>query len=649
MDPIRLGEDCVYLSASGPTDGLFRLAVHGTLNSSLTSWQPSTRLSPIWPVLKCADRQLPPVQAGSTLTGFVLFIGPHRPHETIEEVLFPNVRAAQVKHVSVSLGLYNVIVFLSGAADVDRVCAAVERVGSNWELWKLQRGTIQGVTKSQREASRSWVPPLTALAGLDTWPHPLRGAMEEYLPLMASALARSETALPAFTDHLVQSMRVVSDVLTDSGPDTFQKQSQVTHINAALSRLSSQMFSGVSPILATECHYWVHSLLGTGTANLGLHNLSAFIQAKMGEYKIPDRIAALGDKSIPALPVLSTISPSDPAATKHYLDDVQFDGVGEPLIPLISYFSGRDGFKSNTTIISVPLSTISNANATPWTLQTLTHEVSHIVIEAVLSLVLPDPAMQAQMQRALKLLKEPSAATTWLESLRAHIARGFVSLHASETGTLGKSIDLDTAALQSVYMDEIRNVTEVLVHVFDFMYFYNSEPDTYVNGIWTSWSAIPEIADRIPEYVVRTTCGVASKHLTRPGPERNAIQQVRQILAGMGPHSAYAADAVAYIDRHASQIEQAVLARIPFVQFVRSFLFSPNLAGALQVDALTAGRASRSGGYEIHRGELTAQLISNPLLFVSHFTRDSMPAPSEAVVLWQTLAFGIASDSRGGS
>ncbi|MES2938926.1 MAG: hypothetical protein V4864_14670 [Pseudomonadota bacterium] len=640
MDPIRLGQVCVYLTSSGPTQGHFGLRIRAILAEALAAWEPSTRLSPVWPIVGVGDTNFLALPAGITFTGHVLFIGPHRAHDTIQDVLLRNARLKQVKHLCLTLGLYNIVAFLTPATDMARIKGAAEAAGANWEHWILARGQITEVTSSTRDLSRDWVAPLSELAAEANWPHPLRGAMEEYLPLMASALARSESALPTLTGKLVKSMKVVKDVVNESEPNAYLQQSQVTHLNAALSRLSSQMFSGVSPILATECHYWIHSLLGTGTANLGLHSLAMFIQAKMGEYRLPDRIAALAEKTTPPLPIFSTLSPSDPAATKHYLDEAQFVADKEELIPLISYFSGRDGFKSNTTVISVPLSTITNANATPWTLQTLSHEVSHIIIEAVLGILLPDE--DAALKHILHLMKTPAGAQNWLDALTSHVARAFLSLHATERKVVAKQLNLMPNDLREVIKYEIRDVTEVMVHVFDFMYFYNSEPEAYVRGIWTSWSAIPQISDRISEYVIRTICAICSKHLTHPKAEESALNQVRQILDGMSASAAYAPNAVAYIDSHKSEIEQAIVGRLPFIQFVRSFLYSPTLAGTLQADSLSSGPPSRSGGYEMRRGELSEQRIANPLSFVAAFTRDETPVPAESLVLWQVLAFGLA-------
>ena len=80
------------------------------------------------------------------------------------------------------------------------------------------------------------------------------------------------------------------------------------------------------------------------------------------------------------------------------------DGA-QPILPLVTYFSGRDGYSSHLQTLSAPLTAISECNSYRSSLLTITHELSHIFIQGLLGEICPDSNDQAQVERAWSMAR----------------------------------------------------------------------------------------------------------------------------------------------------------------------------------------------------------------------------------------------------
>lgn len=219
-----------------------------------------------------------------------------------------------------------------------------------------------------------------------TLPNELREAISEYCPLVLSTLNRAGQFPAPFVsdlelvhDHVERTVASLSHA-PHGEPSAYQVLGQIITINAALARFSSQTFAGTSPIRQTECHFWSNSLLGIGVATLGLWKLNRFLEAKLGTKRLAARI--LSFQSVTEnIPKLSKLPITDDIWTTDHLKSAPgADQTTDPpaLIPLLTYFSGREGFNSTETTISAPLASVSACNSLRWSLLTLTHEISHI-------------------------------------------------------------------------------------------------------------------------------------------------------------------------------------------------------------------------------------------------------------------------------
>jgi hypothetical protein len=201
-------------------------------------------------------------------------------------------------------------------------------------------------------------------------------------------------------------------------------------------------------------------------------------------------------------------------------------------------------------------------------------------------------------------------------------------------------------------------IEEIMVHVFDFLWFYGRDYEAYIRGIWLSWSVIPNIESRVPSYVLRTLCAISVNHLRgrRPvSPSHPAVEeeydtqeaaraQFREVLTDLltlpgGAH--YAKQALEYLDRQWPLIRARLVARRLIVRIVETFLYSDALAAIVRGDRSAAGGAGRREGYTLKPEVFTEELIDNPLRFIGAYTDRNPPRPQRSLWMIQVLAFNI--------
>lgn len=628
----------------------------------IANWKAGTRCSPVWRIQMAgatpSDRfdfkgeqlliLLGPVQLASLCSD-------------IKEVNDPNLFI-----VWVSAGTLNVLLQANNNKQAGQALSSIKRWALAKKLalehWIISNGRVKNGKVQVPEERIAKVPEsLRELANITDLPLSVNGALQEYCALMASALSRSRALLPSVHDDLVEMNGVIVkevNLFKDGTIRYIDIYLRLLNINAALSRFTSQAFSGIPPVIQTECHYWVHSLLGTGSANIAISRLATHIRRTLGEARIPERLAAMETR-------LDKVPSFDDTSTKpeflrsdHLAQQELKNGTAKPL-PLITYFSGRDGFSSHIYTLSAPLTTIAECNSLRSSLLTITHELSHIQIRGVLSVVYPNIDDDKHIALAAKILTPKYQGKNWLEAAKQLVLEGIVSLEQDWNGTVQlDSNELgDPAATRQMLRRWRREAQEILVHAFDFLYFYSAKSDVYISSIWHSWCAIPGIADRVPEYVIRTLCATGSEHLHITDSEERlnairaeALDQFRKVKnAGGLPNGDYVDQAIEQLEHGwmpnngTPGIRSRLRAGLLLTRFVRAFLFSETFAAKIYSDPYIASARVKESGYAKKRNQYDLVPIGNPLRFLSENIKES---PSETDSLWvlHNLAFNSAAD-----
>jgi hypothetical protein len=247
----------------------------------------------------------------------------------------------------------------------------------------------------------------------------------------------------------------------------------------------------------------------------------------------------------------------------------------------------------------------------------------------------------------LQLLKNENPQNL-LEELRQFLITtifGIDAVHSNDSGEY--NIVFDEERLVTVIEHWQREVEEILVHAFDFLWFYGRESEKYIQGIWMSWATIPNINNRIKDYVVRTICAVLPRYLLQAGNAEDVAKDV--VLAALnglqtgGMGGAHVAAATEYIEHHWNdEIKQRVTARKDLVKIALAFFFSETLATeARKEETIVGGTEKEREGYPLITSEIDIRKITNPLRFLELYTGDKNPSPVESAWFFYVLAFGV--------
>lgn len=625
-----------------------RVSLHATLVEVISAWSDGTRVSPLWRV-----KELPAEwPSGQTIpaSASILFLGPVNPFQVFDALQASTSALARLDSVWLTFGLFNVVVVFTDTEALAETCTWADTNSIRWEAWRLEDFHIVKETFSPyRETVNEWAAMLAAIAK-ERVADELTAATSEFLAMAASALSRAQEALPSYLPVLKINIESILSYIRDRDDDdfnrTYETQGKIINVNAALSRFSSQAFSGISPIRCTESHFWTHSLLGTGYANLALIKIVQFIVSHLSTARIPQRFAALSrDKTkLPTFLVDSADSRDKDQLFEDHLSKIELTKQEDaaPLVVPISYFSGRDGFKSHLQTISAPLAVLSGCNTIQWTLLTLTHELSHIIVKGILNRLLPDIRSPAEISTSFDLCYGNVRPTSWLETIQVAFLSTLV-MELGETLTPGKQ---EISANPTEFRRRIEKfrgeAEEIMVHVFDFLYFFGQNEKKYVQSIWLSWSVIPNLSERIPEYVMRTLCALLVTHLRRDNPEKNAFESAKRLLTELADENdtnPHLRAAVKYLnDSQEQSIIFKLLARKTLVKIVVAFCYSERVASQLRGEAYIEGGHESTGGYPDKAGLFGETTIQNPLHFVASYTKGA--ALSERTSFW--MLYSIA-------
>lgn len=598
------------------------------------SHEPPYRISPVFPV---SERFSIPKLEGRTLyLSFFCFdpafpalgrLVQHASDDVLSGLLF-------------ALGLASVIHVgerAETASEIERIVGQVPRAKETWEVTDSRISKVTPVLEPPAavEAAMFRVTPYQSL------PLASRTAVDEFVSSMALILPKIALHMPeeietfrdlvSSVDELVHEMVYVS-APTGPPPPTLseyrledfesdgslaemirqQNTDRLIQINAALSYLSTQALSGAVPILERRSLIRRYSLLGVGTAILALTRISRSIERAFAKGAI-ETILTERANTAAALPGLEHLPDYDPRDWKQASVDRWKDHVpARRPYPKLAYYSGRLGFREGEYTISAALQALAAGAGPEWSLLTLTHEMLHGHVRNILSILLqgepqrrPDAKWEEFYERyASHVQRHAPKDETVLDSLRAAIL-GYCCLTITH-GSLTRESDMsrrqdgvEVAAnfwlpkrdrLWNVLEMELRNISEILVHVLDLHYFYRSSLRAYVPLIWRSWSPLPQVKGDLRQYLLRTllvvATGTSGTFYERFRSARgHLLELLEPLLAQRGAGSLTIALAVDILrnEKDAEKLFYPFRASLILVDIAHYVLLSKEIRGSLNV------------------------------------------------------------------
>ena len=104
----------------------------------------------------------------------------------------------------------------------------------------------------------------------------------------------------------------------------------------------AQALTGISPVTESECHYWGHSFLGLGSANIALWNICSFLQRTLGEARIAGRVRSLARVANQKDYLNSNLELN----MKDFVGEANPFGDSGKLVPQIPFFSARTDIRA---------------------------------------------------------------------------------------------------------------------------------------------------------------------------------------------------------------------------------------------------------------------------------------------------------------
>ncbi|HXH31858.1 MAG TPA: hypothetical protein VNJ01_13690 [Bacteriovoracaceae bacterium] len=679
----------------------FELSIHNDANSALKAWRESSRISPIWEVRQSGLDQ---ERFDFESTRSVLFLSALSPGRFYGMLPYSTVQELKIGQLWLGLGAYNLIIFsptIELTHEIIELCNRNQFACEEWSVTAATSGRTfdiegieyiyplgvddRGASLAEATAQSDAIEAISHSASLETTE--IDYSIFELKALLAVVKGRSRTNFPELAKDCTEIVRAAELSLQDpslAGEEAApQRLDMLLSLNAGLSRLVSQAFSGTTPITRTECHFWPHSLLGIGIANVALRNLAHFVSRIVKETGYQSRYFRLLKSEdqkklggvVDAIERRST--QADPEfLTGCLLDELKAisdDEIDNTFVPTpITYYSGRDGFRNNLLTTSAPLLSVTGCNSVQWNLGTITHELSHRIVASKLHDAYEDifewagrtsksKDRKKSFSKAKPLMlphhaesTEHSTITTVRELVCFLMARTLLALHSKEFDSSDWK-KMQICDLEEFYRDSYEayseEIEEFVVHLFDFYHFYSMNADTYVSYVWRSWAVQPTIEKKLETYVKRTLISLSAKYYAYPDWISRAYTEMRRIFDpndGL-PKLPFVKRVNQILDESQGELEHFLEISTYLIGLFLAVFRSERLRAAASSEPLR--NPSRGKNYSVSHQQfyvgneaVSQSVMKNPLLFVRDYSQIDEPSSAQSIWLLHLLALHYEDD-----
>jgi len=688
----------LFLELGGPSPELLCLSADQVLRRTQTP-QKSYRLSPIFPVV--ASEAEVPAAASEYFLGFYVF---EDAFFVLGELL-AKIAKTQQKGIWFSHGLASILFFTDRLANFNGVKSCDRNKLRAYEIWHVKNTRVAIAEQHLNPPSGidRAVCSLTGPDGLDSevvivldeLRHGLNAALVRAAQFLPSSLPCLERLFPAVND-IIDSLNRLSkpdwekdQLICVSSTGSFsplplareklrqQLTDQLIQINSALSYFISQAYSGIVPILDHECLIRNYSLLGVGTAHNGLAAFTEFCELTFQRLPV-DTVIKKEFKKAPGFacqfnPGEAPKEAVDPRFNvDFYLNDVE--RLQSKLN--LSYFSCRLGFRETQFTITVPLQILTHSGTACWSLMTLTHELMHAHVRAILAALFAPLGSHDSAKTfdewSVRFQKEFRSANfipgSLLETLRFAVLnycfeKPAIDLSAAKLadapGDNVLTTDLkmvDTNRFATRFQAFYREINEIIVHVLDFNYFYDCREEPYLMLLWESWAPVAAVMDNVEEYLLRSLLAISSRY---SGNNYSRFTQAIDTLSGVLRKLGEKQGAPPLLAYARSRLVDPILKKqlatkfslgVYLVDIVQQCLVSKHIHAALYTDP-NRTKKDLAYFYALDTGDFAAVPIASPVAFVADLLRrelegEACPLSPEYVAAWLLLVCASAPIER---
>lgn len=469
-----------------------------------------------------------------------------------------------------------------------------------------------------------------------------------------------------------------------------QRTGQLVQINSALSYLLSQAFSGVVPILSNECPLKSYSLLGIGTAFIALHVFSRFVESIFEKNPI-DEIIKNSYVRMPGFEAFNSLQNFDPdlwkQRTELTLDSLLQDGLIVEPNPKMVFYSGRLGFKESEFSVTSAIQVLSASDSVRWSMITLSHELMHAHVRAVLSVIFsdikertPDIAFAEYYHQFVDFLSNPhKQAWNRIECLRfvifnycrnKHNIDKFIRTNQGNPKGILKDDDHNLIRTESIlhnadylwedFAHDFREINEIVVHVLDYHYFYNANNSIYLSLLWDSWETVPVVLEQIDHYVLRCIVTISTNE-TGTNHERFSIslsilKEALETISNNNPGNIAVKEAVKHLDDDGNVkiLKYKFIYGLYLAEMVIKFLKSSKIHSELFGNDENIDINDNEYRYNLSSGEFPGFNVKCPVAFILDRLQKAQKKEDNILTedhssTWLFLACASAIDTIGGN
>jgi len=423
-----------------------------------------------------------------------------------------------------------------------------------------------------------------------------------------------------------------------------QIRDEVIQLSAVIKTVNNQAFFGIDILGAGFYRTGSHSLLGIGNSFYCINSLYYFVSSKFSKLDLKSLSNNFNKYACPE-------QLDKPSSYENWISEIKENGDYPSINDLFNrklkvidnhhlvFFSNRLGYRETKRSISFAKQSLFLSFLPPWGFGTFTHEFLHSHVRRILAKLYPlDDINGNELSddfylKYSKQYNNPKEIKFLFDFLRITICNTvqklLCSVHTSHNnGTIEYSVTdvLPKETLKSALIEFYKPINEIIVHVLDFHYFYNSKVDLYIKTIWSSWLTLPVSISRIPEYILRTICAISTK---QPSGELESIfewayEKIKCQLEVLSKCDYIDSNQVKYIlkvikkQNLKDELEiKYVSIWAPFVDLTRRFLYSQDLKKELLRD--TELEPSENGfEYNIEYGSFEDIKIESPISFLNY-------------------------------
>ncbi len=631
--------------------------------------QKELRCSPIFPVVP--DNCVVPAQAD---TYYITFLFCPSPFTALGRLLalLGDTKDCAGNYIASTLwythGLASVLVISPDQNSGSVVKTHLNSSFTAHETWKVSASILQSAdngTALPQEAVSLTLPDYSNLSV------ELQTELDEFSTSLHTALSRcsvyGKDYLPVFQGieelgvKLIDELLYIDRLAAETQPNRQEKaaatklleiqqvynraRSEIVQLNAALAYTISQWFSGCVPILEHECQVRQESLLGLGTAARGVMGILYRVEQIFEKHGI-DRVIASSfyDTVANGFDVGKNNFGLQTSWNDFGVDRIREVPQGKGRHILIN-FSARRGFRESPHCITIPLDVLYHGASPGWSLMTISHEIVHAHVRGLLAAIFAQSHSSKDVIRAIDfkaiandykefgLSRTPSIRRCMQMCLFHYcvLHEAAENVSSARSGSLTVSSNVSGDQWRDVYspspddmvryyIDRQHLINEIIVHVLDFLYFYDSQQDLYIRSLWLSWCQVPVVLEHVKDYVLRTICAISSVDTS---PDRNirfktakeTLVQTLQQIDNDHPHPVLAA-ALQILSREADsqKMKQIFHANVYLVDFAKQLLHSTSLHGELFDDYRRD--TTRTPKYELESLMFQTQPVQSPIAFV---------------------------------